>query len=107
MKRDVADKPHTVYVHLDADGYVIYVGCTVNLRKRTADHRRYSFWGHRIASVEVESVQPNRGRGLVREYRLIRYYQPAYNRYGRDEAPSVPIRWVAAQELATARGGAA
>jgi excinuclease UvrABC nuclease subunit len=82
-RRAVADMPHTVYLHRDSEGAVIYVGVTVNLRERSRSHRYSAPWRGRIASIEVESVQPNRGAALVHEYELIQRYQPACNSYGR------------------------
>lgn len=43
--------PHTVYVHLTADGRVLYVGCTKDMEKRQATHLREAPWWPEVAEV--------------------------------------------------------
>jgi excinuclease UvrABC nuclease subunit len=67
-----------VYLHKDADGGVLYVGCTNDLRRRTRDHRRISPWRGQIAAVEVDSHRED-GDALRREMELIRLHEPPHN----------------------------
>lgn len=71
--------PHTVYLHRDKDGAVIYAGCTRNLASRTAMHRYRSGHWPQVAAVEVESVQPTFAAGRLRESVLIEELDPKYN----------------------------
>lgn len=82
MIRDHYDEKHSVYLHRAADGRVLYVGITIDLKKRTATHRSHSPWWGQVASVEVESLQPDNGTARVRERALIRQYEPPNNRDG-------------------------
>ena len=75
------DAPHTVYVHLDAAGGVLYVGCTMNLRERTHGHRSAAYWWPSVATVKVDSTQPNYYAGIARERELIAQYEPPHNRH--------------------------
>lgn len=93
---------HTVYAHRDADGTVIYVGCTNNLSTRTATHRRSSPWRDDIATVDVVAKGLHRYDALDLERSLIEELRPAHNYYGTPE-------WAAATgaRLAAARRAAA
>jgi hypothetical protein len=73
------ERPHVIYVHCDASGTVLYVGCTVNLAQRTAAHKSQSRWFSQVASIEIDSVQPNGMLALYREREVIREHEPAYN----------------------------
>lgn len=70
--------PHTVYMHLDAKGTVLYVGMTYNLEQRTRDHAYCPYWAN-VASVEVDSVHPNRATAAARERELIFELRPRRN----------------------------
>lgn len=98
------DAPHTVYLHRDRQGRVIYVGCTQNLEQRTKAHRDRALWRAQIAFVEVDSVQPDYHRGRAREAALIRKYEPRNNRLSN---PAVERERDAWQALAWRFGGQA
>lgn len=74
--------PHFVYLHLDADGAVVYVGVTACLAKRTARHKFASPWWSEVAAVEVESTHESYYRARVREAQLIRELAPKHNKHG-------------------------
>lgn len=76
----VKRSPHTVYIHRDADGRALYVGTTYMHEARQIRHSRYSAWAPLIARVEVDSVQPTRTHGRLREAELIRELRPPHNR---------------------------
>ncbi len=78
----IHDRPHTVYLHRDEAGRVIYIGLTSNLEQRTRQHRSTSEWRRRIATVDIDSVHPNFRTGAQRERDLITQHRPAYNRSG-------------------------
>ena len=75
---DYQDRPHTVYLHRDAAGKVLYVGCTSNLKARTAHHSRTGRWAD-VATVEVDSIHPRDVEGLARERELIHLHEPPRN----------------------------
>lgn len=72
------DQPHYVYRCYDADGRLIYVGCTVNPNRRIAWHRNSSWWGHQIDAVR-NRVYPDRPTALMRERQAIAAEQPRWN----------------------------
>ncbi len=62
----------------DADGHLLYIGCSrVDVEKRTLAHRRKP-WGHRIATVSTESY-PTHAAALKAEQKAIASEEPAYN----------------------------
>lgn len=80
------DTPHTVYLHIDAAGNVLYVGCTENLEQRTAAHSPHAKWWPEVATVETDSVQPSFDAGRARERELIWRYDPPFNTWGTPHA---------------------
>lgn len=104
MNASTRQKPHTVYLHRDALGRVLYVGCSMNLRQRTREHRSRSSWFGDVSSVDIDSVQPDIEAGRAREAALIRRYEPP-NNILQNWVRAKPRRrrssleaWVAAQE---------
>lgn len=70
-------RPHTVY-ELWAGTECIYVGMTVNLRGRLADHRRYRNGWPRVTEIRTTEVScRNSAAGL--EERLIFLLRPSEN----------------------------
>jgi predicted GIY-YIG superfamily endonuclease len=76
--------PHFVYRCFDAHDRLLYIGCTSNVRKRIAEHRR----GERAASrwlavfmVRHEIAGPYPGRDAARavEAEAINFNQPLFN----------------------------
>jgi predicted GIY-YIG superfamily endonuclease len=51
--RHLADAPHFLYRLLDADGGLLYLGCTVDPERRLAEHRRKP-WGRLIAAWQFD-----------------------------------------------------
>ena len=68
----------TVYVHLDADGQVLYVGKTYHPEQRTNEHRSMSRWWPQVDCVEFAGIGPDH---LMRdlERRLIEEFDPPHN----------------------------
>lgn len=71
-------RPHVIYLHRDAAGKVVYVGMTSNLERRTREHAYCPYWAE-VASVEVDSIHPNRDTAAVRERELIFELRPRRN----------------------------
>jgi len=95
---------HTVYLHRDAEGAVLYVGCTYQLRERTKQHRRSSPWRDDIASVEVVRDGMWRYDALDLERELIQQYRPRHNYSGTPEwVAATGARLTAARRAAAAR----
>lgn len=78
MPRPVIITPHQVYRYFDKDGTLIYVGCTLNARRRLAEHRAASPWGGEITRMEVADF-PSKEAGLNAEREAIRTESPKYN----------------------------
>lgn len=106
------DEPNTVYLIKDADGTIIYVGCTYNLERRSRQHQgaRYA---DRIAAFEVDSVHPTWFSAHSREVQLIWDLSPELNVRHKfeGEARAEQTAFVAEmralrQERESARGGA-
>lgn len=75
---------HTVYMHVSAAGRVLYVGCTKDLKVRTSHHKSgaeaWSPWWPYVATVEVDSLWPDRAKAEQRERQLIVALCPPGNR---------------------------
>ena len=54
MSGNYRDKPHDVYWLYDAEGELLYVGCTSNLETRLLAHRRHP-WFRSVARVEAKA----------------------------------------------------
>lgn len=70
-----------VYLHRDAAGSVIYVGCSSNVRRRTYVHRCRSAWWADVTDVLIESLWPDKAAALTRESELIARYRPSANNH--------------------------
>lgn len=95
------NKEHTVYRLFAADGYLLYVGCTSNLRDRLANHKTHKDWWPQVARVESETY-PDRARGLWAEREAIVTEAPRYNQNARmvpdpDAPPPPDLKAVAAE----------
>ncbi len=71
-------QPFTVYRQYDADGVLLYVGCTDNLHRRTVGHRSKSPWWPLVARIESELL-PNFRSAWLAELRAIKNEAPLYN----------------------------
>lgn len=76
--------PHYVYRCFDADGDLIYIGCTSNVARRIGAHRRgekaASRWiKHFYFRHEVEGPFPTRAAGLEAEAAAIQRERPVFN----------------------------
>lgn len=50
----LADKPHFVYSLRDSEDRLLYVGCTVDLTVRIAQHRSSQPWWHEVDESKTE-----------------------------------------------------
>lgn len=80
-------RPNFVYRCYDADGRLIYVGCTATPNKRLRDHAKNSWWATQIAQVRVV-VFPDRQYALAKEREAIETEGPRWNVKGRWAARS-------------------
>lgn len=71
-------KPHVVYRFFAADGALLYIGATSDLKSRTATHRTKTPWFGEVASVETEN-HPDRWRATSAERDAIESERPRYN----------------------------
>lgn len=85
---------HYVYRCYEADGGLLYVGCTQDVDRRLSEHRRVQFWAPRIARVEVVSY-PSAVEALAAEKTAILTEQPRFNRqyYGVRRVTWSPAQW--------------
>ncbi len=93
------------YLMKDATGQVLYVGKTVNLRKRLSSYfrsrgrdRRTASLATRVADIEVILVRTEL-ESLILESNLIKLHQPAYNRLLKDEDSGYFYIALTAEEL--------
>lgn len=70
-------RQHDVYVHLAANGAVLYVGISLSVVTRTAAHRSSAWW-REVATIRVEHL-PDRASALAREAELIAELRPMNN----------------------------
>lgn len=67
-----------VYRFDDVDGAPLYVGCTQDVTKRLAHHRREQPWWGDVASISVE-IHPNLEAGRAAEAATIARLRPKHN----------------------------
>lgn len=78
---ELARRPHFVYRCFDADGVLLYIGCTVHPEQRRVEHRRSSPWFAQLASVKLVGPfvgEKARDRALAAEQALICSERPLY-----------------------------
>lgn len=76
-----------LYRHFGAGGVLLYVGITVNAKRRLAEHKRRSRWAYAIERVTVEEF-PNQASAQLAEKIAIEEERPLYNKV---RAPSMCI----------------
>lgn len=67
-----------VYTHYSADGEVLYVGLTQNMKARHSEHSKHSAWWPRVARIGVLGPFPRQTASEL-EKRLTQARQPAHN----------------------------
>lgn len=78
MSAAIEDRPHYIYRHFDADGRLLYVGLTVNPRKRPFA-RQGRPW---VASSHIQVSAPmGKDEALAAERAAIRDEAPVHNIY--------------------------
>lgn len=76
----IRETPHYVYRCFDADGRLLYVGCSKDPEQRLKQHSYvYTWWTDRIARVALEGF-PDQAAGLAAEKQAIQTEHPFYNR---------------------------
>lgn len=78
MRAAYADQPFWLYRQYAADGALLYVGLTQNLKQRSAGHRSGSPWWPLIERVDVVEY-PNLHDGEAAERFAISTEAPLYN----------------------------
>lgn len=92
------NEPHFVYRLFDADGVLLYVGCTCRPVHRMSAHRRDKRWAGRLASV-TWSEPMRQFQALAAEAKAIREEAPEFNIVGNPHALPVEVRhpeWIVA-----------
>lgn len=74
--------PHFVYRYYDADGNLLYVGCTNTPYARREGHSRDSSWFPKAVRAR-HTVYPDRATALARESLAIHEEKPRHNVKGR------------------------
>lgn len=75
---DPERREHYVYRLLDAKGRTVYIGCTMNLKARLAEHRRNGLFGHLF--VDHSTIGPFNYQDARRaELTLILTEKPRFN----------------------------
>lgn len=75
---DPERREHFVYRYFDADGRLIYVGCSMNPEKRRSEHRYTQPWGNDVARIRLSGpYNYKKARDLERE--AIRTEDPLHN----------------------------
>ena len=79
LYRRLGSMPTCVYRCFDAEGRLLYVGCSINPYKRVAEHRGENHgWVYDLARFTVE-VYPDRATAEWVERRAIRTEHPLWN----------------------------
>jgi predicted GIY-YIG superfamily endonuclease len=93
-------RPHYLYRCFDADDFLIYIGCTVDVRKRLQLHRcsttvKASRWLTAcMARHIVSEPYPSRVAALAAEAAAIAAEQPIFNSQERREPMWMTHRWI-------------
>lgn len=82
MKASLASRPHYVYRAYDADGVLLYVGCTAYYRTRLEQHASSSAWWLYSTDVTWRGY-PTRSAARAGEAAAIRSEHPVFNIRGR------------------------
>lgn len=78
-------QPHYVYRCYDAEGRLIYVGCSGVPRQRMEQHRLSSWWFDQVERIRYV-VFPNKQYALDKEREAIAEENPRWNLRGRQKA---------------------
>lgn len=79
MKPTAKNPPAAVYHHLDADGRLLYVGCSINPMARFALHRSQSPWATQVVNIKIEWFA-DQETAFAEEQRQIKELRPPHNR---------------------------
>lgn len=75
----IRETPHFVYRCFDADGQLLYVGCSMKPEERMKEHRKFrGWWTDRVAQITLEGF-PDQASGLAAEKHAIQTEHPRYN----------------------------
>ena len=83
MSLAMADRPHYVYRHYDADGRVLYIGCTSDPDKRFGQRRTAQSsadWWPLVARTEVTGPM-SYAEAVYAEAQAIRADRPPHNKH--------------------------
>ena len=72
-------KPNSVYRHYNAEGALLYIGCSINPFMRLRSHEIASVWAVDIVRVEIERF-PSSDAALDAECLAIRNEGPRFNK---------------------------
>lgn len=75
-----SEEPHYVYMCLDRDNGVIYVGRTKDVRKRMAQHKTRSPDMYLRTKRVVQTKYDNFQEARAEEFRRLRHYRPFFNK---------------------------
>lgn len=84
------DSPTTVYRLFDADGNLLYVGCTNGVKARFKTHQATKEWWTEVVLADLEHF-PNRQQAIAAEAEAIRNEQPKYNAVTPIDVDSSPV----------------
>lgn len=70
-----------LYRFYDADGRLLYVGCTVDLARRTSEHRQMSWWFQMVTKTRLQVFVAEEAARAA-EAVAIQEEQPAFNKVG-------------------------
>lgn len=71
-------RPVNVYALFNEQGHCVYVGTTINLRRRLQEHARLAAWWPEVSRYQVIPISNHKDARTV-ERALIRAYQPEHN----------------------------
>jgi len=81
LSRTLETSSHTVYIVRAEDDEIVYVGRTVDLKRRMREHAKNADWHSLAIRVETEEYD-DYDQAHCREYALIASYRPRGNRWG-------------------------
>lgn len=84
-------RPAWIYLHLAADGSLLYIGKTLSMRYRQRMHAKDSAWWPLVAEVDSFGPMPHHDAWTA-ETALIATHQPPHNVMGTDREAEMHMR---------------
>lgn len=93
--------PHWLYRAFDADGELLYIGCSLNPTARIDHHAITKVWWELVRTITLETF-PTKAEARAAEAAAVKAERPLYNvthNRPRFSGPTIPLHWDEAKHL--------